>query len=280
MTPLRKRTQDYLIIGGYASATKRSYLYHLQQFALYFNRCPSQLEQTHIIEYLCYLAEDKKVSKSTINTAYSAIKLLYTRILEQPWNEVQIPRPKRKKKLPVVLSKAQVQQIFSVTTNLKHRTLLMLTYSAGLRLGEATRMKVKHLVKCRKRIFIQQGKGGKDRYSILSDKMLEQLALYQKQYRPHDWLFCGAHLHHHISDRTLQEVYKQAKRKAKILEPGGVHQLRHCFATHLLEAGMSIFNLQKLMGHTSIKTTSIYLHTASTDFSNFQHPMDRPMNQL
>lgn len=278
MTPLRKRTQDYFTLRGYSLATKKSYLSHLQEFALYFNRCPSELSQPHIIEYLCYLAEDKKVSKSTINTAYSAIKLLYTHILEQPWNEVQIPRPKRKKKLPVVLSKTQVQQMFSVTTNIKHRTLLMLTYSAGLRLGEATRIKVKHLVKCRKRIFIHQGKGGKDRYSILSDKMLEQLALYQKQYRPNDWLFEGAHPLQPISNSTLQKIYQQAKSKAKILEPGGVHQLRHCFATHLLEAGMSIFNLQKLMGHTSIRTTTIYLHTASTDFSDFQHPMDRPID--
>ena len=275
MTPLRKRTEDYFTLRGYSLATKKSYLYHLQEFALYFNRCPSELSQPHIIEYLCYLSEEKQVSKSTINIAYSAIKLLYTRILEQPWNDLQLPRPKREKKLPLVLSKAQVQQIFSVTTNIKHRTLLMLTYSAGLRLGEVTRIKVKHLVKCRKRIFIQQGKGAKDRYSILSDKMIEQLALYQKQYRPSEWLFCGVHPNHPISHSTLQKIYQQAKHKAKILEPGGVHQLRHCFATHLLEAGMSIFNLKKLMGHTSIKTTTIYLHTASTDFSDFQHPMDQ-----
>lgn len=105
--------------------------------------------------------------------------------------------------------------------------------------------------------------------------MMEQLLLYQKQYRPQDWLFCGAHPNQPISNRTLQAIYQQAKSKANILEPGGIHQLRHCFATHLLEAGMSIFNLQKLMGHTSIRTTSIYLQTASTDFSNFQHPMDK-----
>lgn len=279
MTPLRKRTHDYLTIGGYSSSTKKSYIFHLQEFALYFNRCPSQLSEPHIIEYLRHLAEDKAVSKSTINSAYSALKLLFTHILDHPWNKLHLPRPKREKKLPIVLSTEQVQQIFSVTTNIKHRTLLMLTYSAGLRLGEATQVKVKHITKCRKRIFIQQGKGGKDRYSILSDKMLEQLELYQKQYRPYNWLFSGAQINQPISNRTLQKIYAQAKRKAKILEPGGVHQLRHCFATHLLEAGMSIFNLQKLMGHTSIKTTSIYLHTASTDFSDFQHPMDKPFDK-
>lgn len=155
MTPLRKRTEDYFTLRGYSLFTKKSYLSHLQAFALYFNRCPSELSQPHIIEYLVYLVQDKKVSKSTINTAYSAIKLLYTHILEQPWNEVQIPRPKREKTLPVVLSNAQVQQIFSVTTNIKHRTILMLIYSAGLRLGEASRVRVKHLVISRKRIFIQ-----------------------------------------------------------------------------------------------------------------------------
>lgn len=213
MTPLRKRTQDYLTIGGYSSSTKKSYIFHLQQFALYFNCCPSQLGEPQIIEYLRHLAEDKIVSKSTINTAYSALKLLYTHILDQPWNKVHLPRPKREKKLPLVLSKEQVQQIFAVTSNLKHRTILMLTYSAGLRLGEATRVKVKHLTKCRKRIFIQQAKGGKDRYSILSDKMLEQLALYQKHYRPHNWLFCGAQINQPISNRTLQAIYSQAKKR-------------------------------------------------------------------
>ena len=166
MTPLRKRTEDYLTIRGYASATKKSYLYHLRQFALYFNSCPSELGESDIIEYLRHLAADKKVAASTINTAYSSFHLLYTRILERPWNSIQIPRPKRKKKLPVVLSEEQVQKIFAVTTYIKHRTILMLTYSAGLRLGEASRVKVKHLIKSRKRIFIQQGKGGKDRYCV------------------------------------------------------------------------------------------------------------------
>jgi len=276
MTPLRKRTQDYMTLRGLSIATHKSYLNHLQNYALYFNQCPSQLGEVHIMEYLVHLAEDKKVATSTINCAYSALKLLYTRILQRPWNELKIPRPKRKKKLPVVLSIEQVQRIFAVTTNIKHRTILMLIYSAGLRLGEVSQVRIKHLVRSRQRIFIQQGKGGKDRYSILSDGMMEQLQVYRKQYRPSDWLFCGAHPHQPLSGSSIQKIYYQAKGKDKILEPGGVHQLRHCFATHLLEAGMSIFNLQKLMGHTSIKTTSIYLHTASTDFSNFQHPMDKP----
>lgn len=278
MTPLRKRTENYLILRGFSKNTRKAYLYHLSRYALYFNSCPSLLQESHIIEYLRYLAQDKQVAVSTINCAYSALKILYSCVLQRTWNEVQIPRPKPKKKLPVVLSKEQVQKIFSVTTNIKHRTLLMLTYSAGLRLSEATRVKVKHLVKSRKRIFIQQGKGGKDRYSILSQTMLLQIDIYQKQYRPHHWLFSGSDFRHPISNRTLQQIYYQAKNKARILEQGGVHQLRHCFATHMLEAGMSIFDLQKLMGHTSIKTTSIYLHTVNTDFSDFQHPMDRLSN--
>lgn len=274
MTPLRKQTEDYIIIRGFSKSTRKSYLSHLRRYAIYFNSCPSLLEESHIIEYLRYLSEDKEVSVATINCAYSALKLLYANVLQRTWNEVQIPRPKRKKRLPVILSQEQVQQIFSVTTNIKHRTLLMLTYSAGLRLSEATRVKVKHLVKSRKRVFVHQGKGGKDRYSILSNQMLEQLEVYQKLYRPHHWLFNGKDIRHPISNRTLQAIYYQAKHKAKILEEGGVHQLRHCFATHMLEAGMNIFDLKKLMGHASIKTTSIYLQTVSTDFSDFEHPMD------
>lgn len=274
MTPLRKRTLDYMTIKGYAEATKTAYIYNLQQFALYFNRCPSELEEAHVIEYLRHLAIDKKRSKSSLNAAYSAIKILFVNILDKPWNTLHVPRPPRSKTLPSILSKGQINRLFEETRNVKHRTILMLIYCAGLRVSEASRIKVKDIIACRKVLHIRQGKGAKDRYSILSEKMLAQLTEYRALYRPKDWLFMGSNPREAYSKSSISSIYKSAKRKAGITQPGGVHQLRHCFATHMLESGMSLPSLQKLLGHTSLKATSIYLHLSKDDFSDFQHPLD------
>ena len=274
MTPLRKRTLDYMIIKGYAEATKTSYIYNLQQFALYFNSCPSKLEESHVIAYLRHLAIDKGMSKGALNAAYSAIKILFVNILDKPWNTLHIPRPPRGKTLPSVLSKEQVQTLFEVTKNVKHKTILMLIYCTGLRVSEASKLKVKDIIPCRKVIHIRQGKGAKDRYSILSDRMLAQLTTYRGLYRPTDWLFTGQNPTQAYSKSSISCIYQQAKKKAKIPQTGGVHQLRHCFATHMLEAGMSLPSLQKLLGHSSLRATSIYLHLSKDDFSDFQHPLD------
>lgn len=275
MTPLRKRTLDYMTIKGYAESTKTSYIYNLQQFALYFNSCPTKLEEAQVIEYLRHLAIDKGMSKSAMNAAYSAIKILFVNILDKPWNTLHVPRPPCSKTLPSILSREQIQMLFKVTTNVKHRTILMLIYCSGLRVSEASKLKVKDIIRCRKVIHIRQGKGAKDRYSILSEKMLEQLSAYSALYRPRDWLFTGQNPANPYSKTSISKIYKKAKATAGIKQTGGVHQLRHCFATHLLEAGMPLPSLQKLLGHTSLKATSIYLHLSKDDFSDFEHPLDK-----
>ena len=274
MTPLRQRTLDYMIIKGYAEATKKTYIQRLKLFALHYNCCPSRLDENDVIAYLKYLSEVQKASQSTLSAAYSAIKILFVNVLDRNWNSVKLPRPKRHKKLPVILSGEEVQSLFEVTTNIKHRALLMLIYSAGLRVSEVPKMRVRDLLFSRKQVFVRQAKGAKDRYSILSDSAIVGLRLYLKIYRPYKWLFCGQLAERPLSIRTIGAVYKQAKTKARILQPGGVHQLRHCFATHMLEAGMDIFTLQRLLGHTSIKTTATYLHLSDYDFSDFKHPLD------
>ncbi len=264
-----------MTIKGYAESTQRSYIYHLQEFALYFKSCPSKLEEGHVIEYLRHLSEDKGLSKSAINSAYSGIKLLFVHTLDKPWNTVHLPRPKRNQVLPIILSVSQVKAIFSATTNLKHQTILMLIYSSGLRLEEVCGVQVRDIISSRKLLFVRQGKGGKDRYRILPDSMLGQLAIYRKIYRPYKWLFSGQNPSQPYSKSSVQSIYKASKEKAGIIQSGGVHQLRHCFATHLVEAGMDIATLQKLLGHSSLKATSVYLHLSGVGLSDFEHPLDK-----
>lgn len=275
MTPLRQRTLDYLLLKGYAESTRKTYIYHLQEFALHFNTCPSTLEEEHVIIYLAFLRRDKQRSASTISQAYSAIKILFTAILAKPWNEVRLPRPKREKNLPIVLSVAQVNALIDQTSNLKHRTLLMLTYGAGLRLGEVSKLRVRDINIARKVVFVRRGKGNKDRYTILPDKVIDLITTYRKQYRPRHWLFEGIQPTKPLALTSIQSVYQQAKRRAGIEQAGGIHQLRHCFATHLVESGTSIQQVQKLLGHSSIRTTLVYLHLANDDFVDIEHPLDR-----
>lgn len=275
MTPLRKRTLDYMVVKGYAEATKRAYIYQIQEFAKHFKSCPSKLGQPEILEFLRYLREDRKLSKSVINCAYSAIKMLFVSVLDKPWQAQLLPRPRKEKKLPTILSITEVKSLIAQTKNIKHRTILMLIYCAGLRLSEVVQLRVRDIVPARQRLFVRQSKGDKDRYSILSDRMMIQLQEYHRFYAPHKWLFVGADMTHHIGRTTVQKIYKQAKQRAGLPAEGGVHQLRHCFATHAIESGMDVSSLQKLLGHSSLRTTAVYLHLKNDDLSNFQHPLDQ-----
>jgi len=183
---------------------------------------------------------------------------------------------KKDRHLPVIFTVAEIQKLLASTENIKHRTLLMLVYSAGLRKAELQNIRVKDLQLGRKLVLIRKGKGGKDRYSILSDSMLEQLKLYREVYRPTAWLFEGHNPKNCYGAASIWKVYKAAKKRVGLNEVGGIHQLRHCFATHLLEAGMDLVTLKKLLGHNSLKATSIYLHLSSKNLQDFEHPLDKP----
>lgn len=280
MTPLRKRTIEYMTLKGYSLHTQRTYLQHLQSFALHFGCCPSKLDDGHIKTYLHHLVAERELSKSTLNAAYSALKLLFVNILDRPWSGLKLPRPKRLKTLPVVLSRQEVQLIFDALDNAKHRTLLMLIYCGGLRVSEAVCMWAEDIDSRRMLIRIRQGKGHKDRYTILSAVMLEQLRHYWRLYRPQGpWLFTGYHPNEHLSIRTAQTVYAQAKGRAGVRKRGGVHQLRHCFATHLIEDGVDVTKVQFLLGHAHLSTTARYLHLSPGGFSGIEHPMDKPSGE-
>jgi len=274
MTPLREKTTDYMLLRGFADATIKSYINHIQHFALYYKSCPSQLNLEHVQLFLIHLVKEKNYTQSSVNGAYSALKILFEKVLNKGWDAKKIPRSKRIQTLPNVLNKSEVEQLFEVTTNTKHRTILMLMYSGGLRLKEVANLKIADIDSKRMLIKVEQGKGNKDRYTLLSHKMLVQLRLYYKRYLPNGYLFNGAKPLSAISVRTVQHIFVKAKQSAKIKKRVSAHTLRHCFATHLIEAGTSISKVQLLMGHTDIKTTSRYLHLSTRHLKEIRHPMD------
>jgi site-specific recombinase XerD len=217
----------------------------------------------------------EKISVSTINQSISAFKILQVDILGREWSQFKIKRPRREKKLPVVLSLSEVERLITVTQNLKHRALLALAYSSGLRRQEAQQIKPNDIDSERMQVRIVQGKGKKDRYSILSQKALDLLRTYYRCHRPRTYLFEAQGKNGvHLSEETLSQIVKKNAIKAGIKKVVSFHTLRHCFATHLLEQGVNIRIIQEFMGHVSIKTTSVYLHLANTQPRSITSPLD------
>jgi len=275
MGRLHDQMKRDLELKNYSPKTRSCYLASVKSFALYFHRSPAELGDQEIREYLHYLIQEKKASQSVISQSYSALKFLYETTLKRDWNGLRIPRAKMGKKLPVVLSQQEIQAIFSATRNLKHRALLMTIYSAGLRVSEAVHLKVSDIDSQRMMIRVQQGKGDKDRYTLLAKRTLEVLREYWREYRPKDWLFYSHSFERPLSSRTVQVVLNRVLHQAGIKKPATVHTLRHSFATHLLEAGTDLYHIQHLLGHKSPKTTTIYLHLSRKDMVNVISPIDR-----
>jgi len=274
MGKLKEQMKMDLELKGYSPKTQAAYLGYMKNFARYFGRSPAKMGEKEIREYLYHLVTGKQVSTSSINGAYSALKFFYQTVLQGNWNIAKIPRTKVRKKLPIVLDGSEIKQLFAVTTNLKHRAILMITYSAGLRVSETAHLKVSSIDSKRMQLRIAQGKGNKDRYTLLSPVALDLLRDYWRQYRPFSWLFPGRLPDRPISTRAIQKTFENAKRKAGIQKPATVHTLRHSFATHLLEAGTDIYRVQKLMGHTTPKTTTIYIHLRRQDLLKVVSPLD------
>jgi site-specific recombinase XerD len=263
-----------LELKNYSPKTRSCYLASVRSFALHFHRSPDELGDHEIREYLHYLLTDKKVSQSAMNQSYSALKFFYETTLKRDWDGFRIPRVKMRKKLPVVLSQQEVQALFSIIRNLKHRAILMTIYSAGLRVSEAVHLKVSDIDSQRMMIRVEQGKGDKDRYTLLAKRTLDILREYWREYRPCDWLFYGHSSERPLSSRTVQVVLDRALHQAGIKKPATVHTLRHSFATHLLEAGTDLYYIQHLLGHKSPKTTAIYLHVSRKDLARVISPID------
>jgi site-specific recombinase XerD len=263
-----------LELRGYSPTTIKHYIENVSRFAKHFNQSPELLGEGQIREYLHYCIMEKHLSEGTVNYINGSLKFFYTKILKINWNNDMLPRMKEGKKLPVVLSKSEVKAILDATDNLKHKAILMTIYGAGLRISEAAKLKGLDIDSNNMQVVIRQGKGKKDRYSLLSKTNLNLLRDYWKRYQPGDYLFPGKNATDHISVRAIQKTFDQALAKAGIRKDATVHTLRHSFATHLLEAGTDICHIQRLLGHTSIKTTTIYLHLRRLDLLSIKSPLE------
>ena len=263
-----------MVLRNFSPKTVKIYSYHIQLFQKFFDQSVENIGEEDIRRYLFHLKTEKQSSNTTLTQAFSAIKFLYREVIKMPLTLNKLRGPKRIYRLPVVLSREEVQKIFAQVDNRKHKLMLMTTYSAGLRVSETTRLKVSDIDSKRMLIRVEQGKGKKDRYSLLSKELLIRLREYWRYYRPQNWLFPGGNPTNPVHTATLQKLFQQARRKAGIEKPATVHTLRHSFATHLLEQGVSLFTIQHLLGHAHIQTTMIYLHIQSNQKSSIINPLD------
>jgi site-specific recombinase XerD len=274
MNPLRERMIRDMQLRRLAPNTQRVYLNGVRGLAKHYRQSPDMLTDGQVQDYLLYMLNERKVAWSTCDTYVASLQFFYGVTLKRASLRLAIPPRKSEKPLPEILSAEEVQRLFAATNNLKHRTMLMTVYAAGLRVSEAARLKITDLDSRRMMIRVNQGKGNKDRYTILSPRLLQQLREYWRKYRPADWLFPGQKPGRPIDRVSIFRVFIEAKGKANIHKRGGVHSLRHAFATHLLEAGVDVRTIQVLMGHRSILTTMHYLQVTRHKVESTLSPLD------
>lgn len=274
MTPLRQKMINEMTLRGFSPRTQEAYLSAVAGLAKHYKQSPEKITKGMIRDYLLYLIQGRKLAWSSRNIAVSGLRFFYTHTIGKKYVSLSIPPRKQVTQLPEILSAEELESLFAALSNQKHRTLLMTTYSAGLRVSEVVGLKVADIDSKRMMIRVQQGKGRKDRYTILSKRLLTELRIYWKMYHPPVWLFSGTNVKRPLTDRSAQNIYYRAKDRAGITKGKGIHILRHCFATHLLEAGVNLRTIQMLMGHTSIMTTMVYLQVTRKQISSTQSPLD------
>lgn len=282
MTTLRDKMKQEMILRGYSPGTQENYLRAVVKLNDHFNRNPAKLTEAEIKTFLLTLI-NKPVSDSTYNIHIHGLKFFYEVVLNKPVLAIKIPRKREPQKLPDILSACEVERIIKVTPNLKYRTIFILIYGAGLRASEAATLRINDIDRSRSTIHIRQGKGNKDRYVILSPMMLNSLCSYWKQCRStqctsdshtqNDFIFPGTK--QSLSAASIGAVYRRSKLEAGIKKRGGVHALRHAFATHALESGADLFTIKQLLGHSSVTSTVRYLRMTDKSRQLIQSPVDK-----
>lgn len=274
METYREQMQRDMVLRNLSEKTQVMYHAAARDLEKYFNKPPDQLHEGDVKSFLLSIVQVRKLSQSSLKINYSALRFLYETTLGKGWVMDRIPYPKTVKALPHVLDKSEIRKIIEATVNLRQKAMLMVTYSAGLRAKETARLKITDIDSKRMMIRVEQGKGNKDRYTLLSQIALETLREYWKEYRPTVWLFPGQNPEHYVSVSYIQVGFKRAKTKAGISKPASCHTLRHSFATHLLEAGVDLHTIQLLLGHSSIRTTTVYLHVSNKSLAKIVSPLD------
>ena len=275
MTQLRQKMIRVMDLQNLAPETKRNYLESVEGLAGYYKKSPDKITKEMIEDYFLFLKNDKKLKPGSIGVRMSGLRFFYDKVIEKPI-EIKFRYDYKRKKLPVVLTQEEVWKLINALDNIKHRLFLMTTYSAGLRAMEATRLKPENIDS--KRMLIKvTGKGGKERYSLLSKMLLKELRQYYKTVKPTIWLFPSNRTKKGVkplSYTSAYSIYDKARKKAGIKASSGLHTLRHSFATHLLETGHDIRRIQVLLGHANLSTTLIYLHVSRTTLSRIPSPLD------
>ena len=274
MTHLRQRMIEDMQIRHLSPRTIRTYIDHIAKFAQHFNKSPELLGSEEIRQYQLHLIHTRHVSWSAYNQAACALRFLYRITLKKQMEIEDIPFPRQERRLPVILSPAEVLRFLDSITSLKYRAILMTAYAAGLRISEVTRLRVSDIDSQRMVIRIEQGKGHKDRYVMLSPALLSVLRLYWQAARPTTWLFPSRKPDQPISLTAVQKACRRAARDAGLSKHVTVRTLRHCFATHLLEAGANVRVIQALLGHQCVQTTERYTHVSTGTVRATHSPLD------
>jgi integrase/recombinase XerD len=275
MTPLRQRFIEDMQLRGLAPTTQRSYIHYVADYAKFYNLSPEKLDIEAIRQYELHMLHERKLSPESVNTFVSSVQFLYTVTLEMPWGKECFPRLRTGSKLPVVLSPEEVEEFFCHIPSLKYRAALMLCYGAGLRISEAVAIKVSDIDSQRGLIRVEQGKGRKDRYVMLSDRLVKVLRRYWRAARPAGWMFPSWRTHKHMSSNSLSQACRDAAKSSGMTKLVTSHILRHSFATHLLENATDTRVIQALLGHTRIETTARYVRVASHVVAATVSPLDR-----
>lgn len=275
MSTLRQRMTEAMVLRGFSERTKETYLAWVSKLARHYGRSPETLDTAAIQAYLLHLITERKLAYASVNQAVCAIRFLFAVVLGQRDAAFDIPMAKVPKRLPQILTRDEVARLLNSARDIRARTFLTTTYAAGLRLSEVSSLQLSDIESSPERmcIKVRQGKGGKDRYTLLSPRLLEILRLYWRVARPKHWLFPSRH-GTPLDDRTVGRFYHAAREAAGIPHGGGIHTLRHCFATHLLEAGVDIHTIQRLLGHGHVSTTMRYFHLAQSRLTGTTSPLE------
>ncbi len=263
-------------LRNYSGKTVKAYTSCLRQYVAWIAPAhPREVEPERIRRYLVHLMEERRYSASSVNQVINALRFLYVELYRTTFQLGDLPRPRKENPLPVVLTPEEVLRLLQCIRNLKHRAILAVIYSAGLRVGEAVRLRLEDIDEARRLIHVRGAKGKKDRYTILSETALRLLTEYLAEYGPREFVFEGFPGRRHYSERSVQQVFDRGMEAAGIRKQASVHTLRHSFATHLLEAGTDLRYIQELLGHSSSRTTEIHTHVSRGALGRIESPLDR-----
>jgi integrase/recombinase XerD len=276
MTPLRQKMINDMKLRRFSPETIKLYVYAVKDLAKYYRKSPDLIKEEEAHGYLLYLQEERKLEWGSCNCMAAGLNFFYKTTLKEENIKFKIPKRKQTRKLPTIFSRSELIKLFDATDSLRNRMILTTAYSAGLRVSEVVSLKPEHIESGRKLIRVEQGKGNKDRYTLLSDKLLKDLKVYWKRYHPKEYLFYPTgNPHKPLGKNMAWKIFNKAKQKAGLKRGRGIHSLRHSFATHLLEDGVDLYSIKTFLGHSSISTTMIYLRLTQNGIKKIKSPFDR-----